>query len=113
VREAAEALRKHGISTAADIGLGNTETVQRVLLSIPGIGGATASYFLMLLGAPGVKPDRMVHRFLSDAAGHAFSNTQAEEVIKAAAGRLSVQSHVLDHAIWRYESTKAASPPGP
>ena len=113
VREAAEALRNQGINTAADIGLGNTETVQQVLRSIPGIGGATASYFLMLLGAPGVKPDRMVHRFLSDAAGHAFSNTQAEKVIRAAAGRLNVQSHVLDHAIWRYESTKAASPPGP
>jgi hypothetical protein len=54
----------------------------------------------------------MVHRFLSDAAGHPFSNAQAENVIRAAAGRLNVQSHVLDHAIWRYESSKAADPPG-
>jgi len=109
VREAAGALRKHGISTAADIGAGNTGTVQQVLLSIPGIGGGTASYFLMLLGAPGVKPDRMVHRFISDAAGHPFSNAQAENVIRAAAKQLDVQPHVLDHAIWRYESSKAAA----
>jgi hypothetical protein len=67
----------------------------------------------MLLGAPGVKPDRMVHRFLYDAAGHAFSDPQAENVIKAVAGQLDVQPHVLDHAIWRYESSKAAGPSGP
>jgi hypothetical protein len=113
VREAAGALRAQGISTAADIGLGNAEVVQQVLRSIPGIGGATASYFLMLLGAPGVKPDRMVHCFLRDAAGHAFSDPRAENVIKAVAGQLDVQPHVLDHAIWRYESSKAADPPGP
>jgi hypothetical protein len=83
------------------------------LASVPGIGRGTASYFLMLLGAPGVKPDRMVHRFLRDAAGHAFSNAQAESVVVAAAERLSVQPHVLDHAIWRYESSKTTDPPGP
>jgi hypothetical protein len=112
VREAAEALHKQGINTAAEIGSGTTGTVQQVLRSIPGIGAATANYFLMLLGAPGVKPDRMIHRFLRDAAGHAFSNTQAESVIIAAAGQLDVQPHILDHAIWRYESSKAAGPPG-
>ncbi len=37
--------------------------------------------------------------------------TQAENVIKAAAGQLNVQPHVLDHAIWRYESSKASGPP--
>ncbi len=113
VREAAEALRNQGINTAADIDLGTAEVVQQVLRSIPGIGGTTASYFLMLLGAPGLKPDRMVHRFISDAAGHAFSNTRAENVIKAAAGQLNVQPHVLGHAIWRYESSRPAAPPGP
>jgi hypothetical protein len=112
VREAAEALRNQGINTAADVDLGTTEIVQHVLRSIPGIGGTTASYFLMLLGAPGVKADRMVHSFLRDAAGHAFSNTRAENVIKAAAGQLNVQPHVLTHAIWRYESSRPATPPG-
>ena len=85
--------------------------MQHVLASVPGIGRATASYFLMLLGAPGAKPDRMVHRFLSDAAGHPFPNAQAEIAVIAAAERLHVQPHVLDHAIWRYESSKAADPP--
>ena len=52
VREAAGALREQGINTATDIGLGNTETAQRVLAAVPGIGRGTANYFLMLLGAP-------------------------------------------------------------
>ncbi|HXJ27262.1 MAG TPA: hypothetical protein VNH17_16235, partial [Streptosporangiaceae bacterium] len=104
VREAAGALREQGINTATDIGLGNTETAQRVLAAVPGIGRGTANYFLMLLGAAGARPDRMVHRFLRDEAGHAFSDAQAESAVIAAAERLSVQPHVLAHAIWRYES---------
>ena len=113
VREAAGALREQGINTTTDIGLGNTETAQRVLAAVPGIGRGTANYFLMLLGALGARPDRMVHRFLRDAAGHAFSDAQAESAVIAAAERLGVQPHVLAHAIWRYESSKAAGPPSP
>ena len=113
VREAAGALREQGINTATDIGLGNTETAQRVLAAVPGIGRGTANYFLMLLGAPGARPDRMVHRFLREAAGHAFSDAQAESAVIAAAERLGVQPHVLAHAIWRYESSKAVGPPSP
>jgi len=113
VREAAGALREQGINTATDIGLGNTETAQRVLAAVPGIGRGTANYFLMLLGAPGARPDRMVHRFLRDAAGHAFSDAKAEAAISAAAERLGVQPHVLDHAIWRYESSRTAVLPVP
>ena len=113
VREAAGALREQGINTATDIGLGNTETAQRVLAAVPGIGRGTANYFLMLLGAAGARPDRMVHRFLRDAAGHAFSDAQAESAVIAAAERLGVQPHVLAHAIWRYESSKAPGPPSP
>jgi hypothetical protein len=112
VREAAEALRTAGISTAADIGPANTGTVQEVLRAVPGIGAGTANYFLMLLGAPGVKPDRMVHGFLRDAAGHAFSGPQAESVVTAAAGHVGVPPHVLVHAIWRCETRRAAAPPG-
>jgi hypothetical protein len=55
----------------------------------------------------------MVHHFLRDAAGRAFSDAQAESAVIAAAERLGVQPHVLGHAIWRYESSRAADPPGP
>ncbi len=76
-------------------------------MDVPGIGYATANYFFMLLGAPGVKPDRMIHRFLTAAIGHDVSNEVAEAAIWSAATRLGVQPNELDHAIWRYESDKA------
>jgi len=74
---------------------------------VSGIGYATANYFLMLLGAPGVKPDRMIHRFLTDATGRTFTNAEAERVLLAAAERLGVKPDDLDHACWSYESERA------
>jgi hypothetical protein len=117
VRQAAGVLRELGVNEASQIDLASTGDVKQALVAVPGIGMATVNYFLMLLGAPGVKPDRMVHRFLYDAAQHSFTNAQAEEVVTAAAGRLGVPANELDHTIWRYESDKAArqvtSPPQP
>ena len=107
VREAADKLREHDINVASDITVSTTEAAKMALRSVSGIGHATANYFLMLLGVPGVKPDRMIHRFLKDATGHAFTNTYAEQVLQVIAGRFGVQVHKLDHAIWRYESMRS------
>jgi hypothetical protein len=74
VRQAACVLLGHGINEASQIDMSNAMSVTLALRAVPGIGYATASYFLMLLGAPGVKPDRMIHRFLKEAARHAFSD---------------------------------------
>jgi hypothetical protein len=103
VREAAEALARHGVTTAQQITASNADDVWKVLLSVPGVGYATANYFLMLLGVPGVKPDTMIKRFLADAAGHKFTDAEAERVVRAAAQQLGVQPHKLDHAIWSFE----------
>jgi hypothetical protein len=111
VRQAACVLREHGINEATQI-MSRGSTATRALRSVPGIGYATATYFLMLLGAPGVKPDRMVHRFLREAAGHAFTNAAADLVVRGASEQLGVQSHELDHAIWRYESARARQSSG-
>jgi predicted nuclease of restriction endonuclease-like RecB superfamily len=46
-------------------------------------------------------------RFPKQAAGRKFTDTEAEHVIEDAARQLGVQSHELDHAIWRYESEQA------
>lgn len=108
VREAAGKLREEGINIAAAIDSETAATAKTTLRSVPGIGYATSNYFLMLLGVPGIKPDRMIHRFLKDATGHAFTNVYAEQVLRAAATRLGVQEHELDHAIWRYESERAS-----
>jgi len=108
VRQAAEALVRIGVTNARQISVDNADMVWNVLTSVPGLGYATANYFLMLLGAPGVKPDRMVKRFLADATGHACSDAKADQAIWAAAERLDIEPHKLDHAIWSYESRKAA-----
>lgn len=106
VREAAGQLRKEGINIADDIDVSTATTVKSTLHSVSGIGYATSKYFLMLLGVPGIKPDRMIHRFLKDAAGHAFTNADAVQVLQAVAAHLGVQEHELDHAIWAYERAR-------
>ena len=107
VRQGASALREHGFNTALQINLGDVDYVKRALQSVPGIGYATANYFLMLLGAPGVKPDRMIRRFLREALCRDVKDREAETLIRAAAVPLDVQPHKVDHAIWRHESDRA------
>lgn len=108
VRQAACLLQRKRVSTDSDIDSENVELVKKTIRRVPGIGYATTNYFLMLLGRPGVKPDRMIHRFLEEAAGHRFSNSEAEQTIRSAAELLGVEPHELEHAIWRFESDRAA-----
>ena len=63
----------------------------------------------MLLGAPGVKPDRMIHRFVKEATGRPLTNAEADALVTAAAERLATEAHELDRAIWSYESERARS----
>src|ERR1022692_418716 len=56
VRQAACVLLEHGINKASQIDVSNAKSATLALRSVPGIGYATSNYFLMLLGAPGVKP---------------------------------------------------------
>jgi len=107
VLQAAEALGSIGILSAEDITESSMDNVKHELMAIPGIGFATTNYFLMLLGRPGVKPDRMIHRFLESACGHVFSDRAAEEAVTAVADELKVLAHHLDHVIWSYESDRA------
>lgn len=108
VREAAGKLLEEGINIAAGIDSDIAGAAKTALRSVPGIGYATSNYFLMLLGVPGIKPDRMIRRFLKDATGHAFANAYAEQVLRAVATQLGIQEHELDHAIWQYERERAS-----
>jgi hypothetical protein len=107
VRQAALVLRNHGVNEARQIDVVKGKAAKMALRSVPGIGFATANYFLMLLAVPGVKPDRMVHRFLRDARGHAFADRDAAWATENAAMKLGVEPHELDHAIWRFESARS------
>ena len=82
--EVAINLRKLSVDSAADISDENADLVNPALRSKQGIGFATTNYFLILLGRPGVKPDRMVHRFLEDATGQSWTNAHAHDLVVVA-----------------------------
>lgn len=109
IRQACEALLGAKVDTATDIVDGNVADVKAALRSVPGIGYATVNYFLILLGRPGVKPDRMVLLFVREALGDDTIGVKAaDRLVTEAAGKLRFEPHELDHAIWRYESDRAA-----
>jgi len=109
VREAAEALIGAGISTAGDINAANVADVRRILRSISGIGRETVNRFLLLLGAPGTEADGVTARFFARGVGRSLSKTEADVLVTKIAGRLSVEPHALNRAIWAYESLRARS----
>lgn len=75
--------------------------------SVQGLGPVTWKYFAMLLGAPGVKADTWIIRFVSDAVGRSVNAKTAERLVKAAADRLETSPTELDHAIWAHARKKA------
>ncbi len=58
----------------------------------------------MLCGVPGVKADRMVVRYVSEALGRSVDSRTAALLVGAVADQMSVTRTKLDHAIWRKES---------
>lgn len=106
VRQAAEVLAGHGVETTAQFrDRADHAALKSAWLRLPGQrSGITWRYALMLAQAPGVKPDRMVRRFVADALDvQEASLTGAELValVTGAAAHLGVTATVLDHAIWR------------
>lgn len=110
VLEGAQRLITAGVSVADDITDETSGAAKAALKSVSGIGYATSNYFFMLLGRSGVKPDRMVHRFIADSiGGNTLSNQDADRVITSAAAEMGVPAHELEHAIWKWESDRARS----
>lgn len=81
--------------------------VKKEWLTIPGQGsGVTWHYVQMLAGIPGIKPDRMIIRFVTAALELARSKiTQSfcVEILTAVASELLMTPTNLDHAIWNYQ----------
>ncbi len=80
---------------------------QRWMGEVPGqSSGLSWEYFLMLLGLPGVKADRMVRRFVADALAVdevAVTEARANGLVRAAADQLRVDPRFMDYAIWQYQ----------
>jgi hypothetical protein len=75
--------------------------------TVTGLGPVTWKYFTMLLGAPGVKADTWIIRFVSDAIGRSVNAKTAERLVKAAAPHFQKTATELDHAIWAHAREKA------
>jgi hypothetical protein len=107
VRQAAQLLSDQDLKEASRIASESLTLARSTLRSVPGIGYATANYFTMLLGWPGMKPDSLVHRFLRRAIGKDSTNADAEVLVTEAAKSLGILPRDLEHAIWAFESEQA------
>lgn len=68
--------------------------------------GITWHYMQMLAGIPGVKPDRMICRFVADALGLPRRSVRtgfALEILTAAAKEMGMSPTALDHAVWQFQ----------
>lgn len=109
-------LPKLGVRTASDLRsfAADTSTAQPVesyWTSLPGQrSGISWRYLNMLAGVPGVKPDRMIRRFVARSLGDAaykMSAAQIATLVQAASAELNVTASDLDHAIWLFQSGRA------
>lgn len=115
IRDAAQALSAEGIGTTAKLlevavnatGLARVETLWRKVAGQR--SGITWHYMLMLAGIPGVKPDRMICRFIAGALGlpsRAVTTTFALEILTAAAAEMGMSPTDLDHAVWLWQRVR-------
>ena len=83
--------------------------MKKAYTSVLGLGPVTFEYFLMLLGVPGVKADRMILRFVSRAVGEPLDEPEVLQLVKDAHTELLAREIVdcslieFEHAIWRFE----------
>jgi len=111
----AKILQQFGVETFADVlksGLRND--LRQAIKAIPGqSSGLSYAYFLILAGnQDGVKPDRMVTRFVADALGvRNVAPELAEELVRSASRILRAEfprlvPSSLDNKIWKYQRAK-------
>lgn len=73
--------------------------------------GITWTYMLLLAKIDGIKPDRMIHRFITTATNTSVTNAEAIELLTAVRNELPHPRPdllTLDHAIWDYQRQKKA-----
>ncbi|WP_284227675.1 hypothetical protein [Mycobacterium antarcticum] len=110
IRDAAAVLDGMGITTAAslrDADAARRKEAESSWCAVTGQrSGITWRYLLMLDGVPGVKPDRMICRFVEDSLQLRRRSVGAEfayAIVMGAAEEMGMSSTALDHAIWRFQ----------
>lgn len=83
------------------------ERVKTEWLKVPGQrSGVTWHYFLMLAGIQGIKPDRMILRFVAkslDVELRTVTPKFCVELLRAVAPEVGMDTTDLDYAIWNYQ----------
>ena len=99
----AQGIQQLGLVTPVDV-VRSQDDVENFWLKIKGqSSGISFGYFMMLLGQEGIKPDRMIIRFLEKALARKVSTDEAREMLAEVAHKLSLSQIQLDHAIWNYQ----------
>jgi hypothetical protein len=84
--------------------------VKKEWLKVTGQGpGVTLHYVQMLAGVPGIKPDRMIIRFVANALNVPVKTVNPSfcvEVLTAVADELTMTATALDHVIWNYQRAR-------
>lgn len=86
----------------------NRKKAERAYTSVVGLGPVTFEYFLMLLGVPGIKADRMLTQFVRDALedpqlSPAQARTELTTLYESWHGKENHSLIDFDHAIWLYQ----------
>ena len=83
-------------------------SVSRLLQMTKGVGSATASYFLMLLGVDGVKVDTLLGSWVrAQMENPMLSDVEITQLVsRVAIEKFDRKARDLDYAIWRHESAK-------
>lgn len=111
IRLAAEVLDRAEITNTAKLRAAadtpELGAVKSHWLCVPGqSSGITWRYMLMLAGVPGVKPDRMIIRFVADTLGlprRRVTTGFAADAILETAKELTMSATDLDHGIWSWQ----------
>lgn len=115
IKAEADSMIDVGVLTAEDLrsAAENPDELTRVKkawLKVPGQGpGVTWHYVQMLAGIPGIKPDRMIIRFVAKALDRPVKTVGSAfcvELLSAVAAELSMTASELDHAIWNYQRSQ-------
>lgn len=112
--DAATLLATHDAPTTEalrSLTLDSRDSLESAWRQLPGQrSGISWRYLLMLAQVPGVKPDRMVRRFVTAALPHhTFTDNELVELVAAAAEQRHASPTALDHAIWRHQSGRRST----
>lgn len=118
--QAARSLVQLGVNSAEELGQLVVEggpgisMAKKAYVGVPGLGPVTFDYFLMLLGWPGVKADRMLTRFVQNALEKpSLTPKQVREILLLFYDQWPLKElHSLvefEHGIWLYQRENSAN----